>query len=114
MQFKIDGKCTLNFGAYTGETKHTETTRVLSNQLILEQINHHSVHHSDYLSNNPHRTTEWNTHKLNHLNYSVIEVRHGLSAAVPEILNAAVADGEEDGDTRPLHTGPPNRVGEPQ
>jgi hypothetical protein len=58
MQFKIDGKRSLNFGAYTGETKHTETTIVLSNQLILEQINHHSVRHSDYLSNNPQGTTE--------------------------------------------------------
>jgi hypothetical protein len=48
------------------------------------------------------------------LNCSEIEVRHGLSATVPEILDAAVADDEEDGDTRPLHTGLPNRVGEPQ
>jgi hypothetical protein len=58
MQFKIDGKNTLNFGAYTREIKHTETTRVLSNQLILEQINHHIIHHSDYLSNNPHESIE--------------------------------------------------------
>jgi hypothetical protein len=51
---------------------------------------------------------------LNRLNCSEIEVRHGSSAAVLEILEAVVADGEEDGDTRPLHTGLPNRVGEPQ
>jgi hypothetical protein len=48
------------------------------------------------------------------LNCSKIEVRHDLSAAVPKILDAAVANVEEDGDTRPLHTGLPNRVGEPQ
>jgi hypothetical protein len=46
------------YGAYTGETKHVQTTRVLSNQLISEQINHHTVHHLDCLSNNPHRTME--------------------------------------------------------
>jgi hypothetical protein len=42
-----------------------------------------------------------------------MKVRHGSSAAVPEILDATIADGEEDRDTRPLHTGPSDRVGEP-
>jgi hypothetical protein len=58
MQFKIDGKSSINFGAYTREIKHTQTTRVLSNQLILEQINHHRIRHSDYFSNNPQETIE--------------------------------------------------------
>jgi hypothetical protein len=39
---------------------------------------------------------------------------HGSLATVPEIPDDVVADSEEDGDTRPLHTGPPGRVGEPQ
>jgi hypothetical protein len=43
-----------------------------------------------------------------------MKVRHGSSDAVPEILDAVVANGEEDGDTRPLHTGPSDHVGEPQ
>jgi hypothetical protein len=58
MQFKINGKKQSQFDAYTREIRHTETTRVLSNQLILEQINHHRNHHLDYLSNNPHESIE--------------------------------------------------------
>jgi hypothetical protein len=38
--------------------KTHKTTRVLSNQLILEQINDDSTHYSDYLCNNPQGTKE--------------------------------------------------------
>jgi hypothetical protein len=42
------------------------------------------------------------------------EGQHVSSVIVPQILDVTVADGEEDGVTRPLHTGPSDCGGEPQ
>jgi hypothetical protein len=54
------------------------------------------------------------TYKLKRASHSEMKVSHDSSSAILEILDVVIFDDEEDEDTRHLHIGPLDHVGELQ
>jgi hypothetical protein len=54
------------------------------------------------------------TYKLKCASHYEMKVSHDSSTAILEILDVVIVDDEEDEDTRPLHIGLLDHVGEPQ